>query len=65
MTAKVKQISRYCTAGRAYVPFYASVVADLLKVIGGDARSERCSSDIQYLSRQFGYPTHCILSLGV
>lgn len=50
---------------RAYVPFYASFVADFVQVIGGDARFELCSGDIQYFSCQFANFAHRILPLGV
>jgi hypothetical protein len=40
----------YPSASAAYLPFYTSIVADLVKVICGDTRLELCSGDVQYFS---------------
>ena len=50
MTIKVRKDQRHVKEGYTYIPLYASFVADLIKVICGNARLDLCSSDVQYFS---------------
>lgn len=50
MTIKVRNNQRHLEASCAYIPFYTSFVANLVKVIRGNARLELCSDNVQYLS---------------
>lgn len=48
MTVKVRNHQHPLEASRAYIPFYTSIMADLVKIIGGDAGLELCRGDVQY-----------------